>query len=267
MKIDDSFCKRIAIARTALGLTQSQLADIVGIVRRQIAAYEAGDSKPRDKVLRNLAAALGTSTEWLSTGNGRGPDVNHIKRTVTVREIPVLSWGMAMTLLDNDTSPAHGTPSIKDYIPAPSISISENAFAIEISGDSMASSGSVSFPDGTVVIFEPYEEAFSGDFVFCKFDDDFATFKQLVQDQGQKFLRSLNPAYPLIPIKDVEIKGIAIHSQTSLSRAYPIDAGDPELSTCKSSTLLASKDYDSRLSSLEDKIDQILKTINNKKPA
>ncbi|WP_277971747.1 LexA family protein [Pantoea agglomerans] len=265
MKIDNSFYKRIAIARTALGLTQSQLADMVGIVRRQIAAYEAGDSKPRDKVLQNLAAALGTSMEWLSTGNGQGPDVNHIKRTVTVREIPVLSWGMAMTLLDYDASPAHGAPSIKDYIPAPSTSISENAFAIEISGDSMACSGPVSFPDGTVVIFEPYEEAFNGDFVFCKFDDDFATFKQLVQDQGQKFLRSLNPAYPLISIKNVLVKGVAVHSQTSLSRAYPIDIGHPDISACKSSTSLVSQDYDSRLSSLENKLDKILEAMNNNK--
>ena len=43
MQIDDSFSNRIAIARNALGLTQAQLADMVGIVRRQIAAYEAGD--------------------------------------------------------------------------------------------------------------------------------------------------------------------------------------------------------------------------------
>ncbi|MEI4896930.1 helix-turn-helix transcriptional regulator, partial [Klebsiella pneumoniae] len=76
---DDSFPNRVSIARTALGLTQDELAQKVGVVRRQIAAYEGGEAKPRINALQNLAAALGTTTSWLTSGVGDGPDVSNVK--------------------------------------------------------------------------------------------------------------------------------------------------------------------------------------------
>lgn len=40
MKFDEDFPKRVASARAQLGITQTQLAEMVGVVQRQIAAYE-----------------------------------------------------------------------------------------------------------------------------------------------------------------------------------------------------------------------------------
>lgn len=210
MIIDDSFYKRIAIARTALGITQGKLADMVGIGRRQVASYEGGNSKPRDTVLQNLAAALGTSTEWLAQGIGKGPDVSSIKRTVTVQEIPVYSNASSLwldPLID-------GEPSVTDFIQSP-IRDREDLFALRINGDSMASNGPFSFPEDTIVTFDPNKEVKHGDFVLCALDSaNEATFKQLVIDQQQKYLKALNPAYPLIPFgKGATIIGVAVHSQ------------------------------------------------------
>lgn len=210
MIIDDSFYKRIAIARTALGITQGKLADMVGIGRRQVASYEGGNSKPRDTVLQNLAAALGTSTEWLAQGIGKGPDVSSIKRTVTVQEIPVYSNASSLWL----DPLINGEPSVIDFIQSP-IRDGEDLFALIINGDSMASSGPFSFPEGTIVTFDPNKEAKHGDFVLCGLDgDSIATFKQLVFDQQQKYLKSLNSAYPIIPFeKNAKVIGVAVHSQ------------------------------------------------------
>lgn len=210
MIIDDSFYKRIAIARTAVGITQGKLADMVGIGRRQVASYEGGNSKPRDTVLQNLAAALGTSTEWLAQGIGKGPDVSSIKRTVTVQEIPVYSNASSLwldPLID-------GEPSVTDFIQSP-IRDREDLFALRINGDSMSSSGPFSFPEGTIVTFDPNKEVKHGDFVLCALDGaNEATFKQLLIDQQQKYLKALNPAYPLIPFgKGSTIIGVAVHSQ------------------------------------------------------
>lgn len=210
MNIDDSFYKRIAIARSSLGITQGKLADMVGIGRRQVASYEGGNSKPRDAVLQNLAAALGTSTEWLAQGIGKGPDVSNIKRMVTVQEIPVYANAPSLwldPLID-------GEPSVTDFIQSP-IRDGEGLFAMRINGDSMTSNGPFSFPEGTIITFDPNQEAKHGDFVLCGLEGaSVATFKQLVFDQQQKYLKALNPAYPLIPFdKNATVIGVAVHSQ------------------------------------------------------
>ncbi|ELY4847912.1 helix-turn-helix domain-containing protein [Cronobacter sakazakii] len=215
MKFDDSFPGRVAIARTALGMTQDELASKVGVVRRQIAAYEGGEAKPRINALQNLAAALGTTTEWLTQGKGNGPDVSSVKRTVTVREIPVLTHVQArFESLDELLK----TAAIKDFIPAPP-EANEYCFAVEINGDSMSSGEGISFPPGTIVTFDSSLEAVSGDFVMCVLNDDSeAAFKQLILDQRQIYLKPLNPLYPMFQPDFIEVVGVAIHSQFRIKR-------------------------------------------------
>lgn len=50
---------RIAALRLAAGLTQQQLADIVGVKRLCVARWESGASVPNGKNLLSLADALG----------------------------------------------------------------------------------------------------------------------------------------------------------------------------------------------------------------
>ncbi|MEJ5176971.1 helix-turn-helix domain-containing protein [Erwinia sp. MYb416] len=118
MNFDSSFPKRVATARQAIGMTQAELAKAVGVVQRQIAAYEGAEARPREKVLVNLAAALGTSVAWLTTGQGEGPNTSHIKRTVTVREVPLLTYAQAMGG-DFDFDDFYENASASDFIPAP----------------------------------------------------------------------------------------------------------------------------------------------------
>lgn len=59
------------------------------------------------------------------------------------------------------------------------------------------------FPEGAVIIVDPRIEARNGDYVVVRFQDsDEATFKRLVVDGPNKFLRALNPVYPPIPVTD-----------------------------------------------------------------
>lgn len=215
MNFDESFPRRVSMARNSLGLTQTELAKRVGIVSRQIAAYEGGEARPRDKALQNLAAALGTTTEWLATGKGSGPDVSGVKRTVTLREIPVLSHVQAkFETLDELLK----TASVKDFIPAPP-GANENCFAIQVEGNSMSSANGISFPPGSIVTFDSSLPADSGDFVLChspEFPE--AMFKQLIVDQGKTYLKSLNPDYPMISSGPIEFIGVAIHSQMRIHK-------------------------------------------------
>ncbi|EFO2087220.1 helix-turn-helix domain-containing protein [Escherichia coli] len=268
MKFDDSFPKRISIARAAMGLTQGQLADKVGIVRRQIAAYEAGDSKPRDAVLRNLAATLGTTTEWLAIGVGEGPDVSSIQRTVTVREIPVFSH-LSNSYPKGGKFPSDITPI--DFIPAP-LCAGNNAFALVVTGHSMTSSSGISFPDGYTVCFDPDIQAKPGDFVLCCNGFE-TTFKQLIRDQGHFYLKPLNPAYPMLEISDdMEIIAVAIHAQIDLLKTPLHSIRDSENTLDEAEDFIAENARTEKellylkLKEIEEKLNFLLDSRDNKKP-
>ncbi|MDL4861416.1 S24 family peptidase [Halomonas elongata] len=94
------------------------------------------------------------------------------------------------------------------------------AFWLEVQGDSMtAPPGSQpSIPEGALVLFDTGIEAVPGKLVAALLDDcNEATFKQLIEDGGRRYLRALNPAYPLIPINgNCRILGVAVEAKTRL---------------------------------------------------
>src|ERR1039457_4360797 len=69
------FPVRVVELRKEKGLTQQHLAERVGGHVQQLKRYEAGASQPTLDVIRNLAMALGVSSDQLLFGKDeRGPD-------------------------------------------------------------------------------------------------------------------------------------------------------------------------------------------------
>ena len=62
------FKERLKKIRTEKGLSQSKLADIVGVHVTNISRYERGENKPTTEVLVNLANALSVSADFLMNG-------------------------------------------------------------------------------------------------------------------------------------------------------------------------------------------------------
>ncbi len=58
--------EKIKEARAFMNLSQSKLAEEVGVTTRSIQAYELGEKKPRLRVLLSLARALNVSSKYLS---------------------------------------------------------------------------------------------------------------------------------------------------------------------------------------------------------
>ncbi|WP_109400243.1 XRE family transcriptional regulator [Proteus sp. TJ1640] len=214
MRIDDNFKSRVSLARRSANLTQGELAVKIGVVRRQVAAYEAGDSKPRQQVLINIASALGTTAEWLAMGIGDSPDFSKIKTTITVPEIPIYTQIQASFLKSNKAK-----ISPVGFIPAPK-GANENSFALELRGDSMVSDSSISFCDGMIITFDTELNAENGSFVLVDSTDNLgATFRRLNVDQGKKYLTPLNNIYPSYELNSsMEVIGVAIHAQYDLSQ-------------------------------------------------
>lgn len=61
--------------RNVLGLSQSKLAEIVGVTQRQIARYEAGEQQPVLGVAAAIANALGVSLSELAGEESPHPDL------------------------------------------------------------------------------------------------------------------------------------------------------------------------------------------------
>jgi len=79
---------------------------------------------------------------------------------------------------------------------------SKNTFALRVKGDSMTNPYSApSIPEGYIIIVDPNQQPENGDLVIARLDDSMeATFKKLVIDGPKKYLKPLNPAYPVIEI-------------------------------------------------------------------
>jgi len=80
---------RLAAARDAAGLTQSGLAQRLGVRVRTLRDWENDVSEPRANRLQMLAALLGVSLRWLLTGVGLDvvpPDANVAKADPKLRD-------------------------------------------------------------------------------------------------------------------------------------------------------------------------------------
>ncbi len=73
--------------------------------------------------------------------------------------------------------------------------VKDHTYALRVAGDSMEPE----FPEGMILIVEPELDPQVGDFIIVRLDGD-VTFKQLVQDSGEWYLKPLNPRYPIRPL-------------------------------------------------------------------
>lgn len=66
--------QRLALARReADGMTQRELADLIGVTERSVAAYEAGDVIPY-RFMRQLESLLNRPASWILYGEEQGAE-------------------------------------------------------------------------------------------------------------------------------------------------------------------------------------------------
>lgn len=211
---------RIQNARKVAGLTQKELADMVGISQTAVHKLECGRSKSSRKTV-TIALTCGVDPVWLETGRGEMSITSHnalsaqtsSSRQIAENErkystsrssqsstpqnvsssgstkIPLLSWSEAGGRLDHSQENAefvHLGPQVNDH-----------AFALKVSGDSMETE----FSNGDIILIDPTLTPNNNSFVVVRLlGEDNATFKQLIMDGGRRYLKPLNPRYPIIEI-------------------------------------------------------------------
>ena len=188
-----SIAERVKARRKELGLTQYQLADLVGIAQTAIQRLEKGDTKnPRN--IEALARALQCTPEYLRFGISDNGNSNVAPGPTLKAAVPLISWVQAGAWSEISEIKAYDA---ERYL-CP-VNCSDLTFALKVQGVSMEPK----FYDGDLIFVDPEAECIHGSYVVARLDDNNeATFKQLIIESGQKFLKAANPNWPeqLIPI-------------------------------------------------------------------
>ena len=136
--------------------------------------------------LRGLVAGCYAAKAPLPAGDiTSAPTGNISPGSPVIKKIPVISWVRAGEWQDIDDQFHPGDAD--DWIHTTATS-HPNAFALVVRGDSMEPL----FLEGETIIVDPGREAINGSYVIAKNGDNEATFKQLVVDGPNVYLRPLN---------------------------------------------------------------------------
>ena len=161
---------------------------------------------------RAIAKALGVSLDWLVSGKGPDPTSNVTAGPDLRPTVPLISWVQAGNWdYCEEPLPPGGAD---EWVPSIQ-KVSANAFALRVRGDSMEPE----FSNGDVIIVDVARSPHHGSFVVVRLDDAHeATFKQLMIDGSQKFLKPLNARYPVIEINgNATMVGVVVEKRKTYS--------------------------------------------------
>ncbi|MCG9052374.1 XRE family transcriptional regulator [Laribacter hongkongensis] len=186
----------VRIARANAKLTQQQLADVLGCTKANVSAWENGRHEPSYMQMMSISALSNTPLPY---------DKNVAPGPFVGGEVPIISWvqaGNFESVVDNFQ------PGFAEETVTATVQVRRHTYALRVHGDSMEPD----FKEGDILIVEPEMEAVHGSYVIAKNGDNEATFKKLVQDGGDWYLKPLNPAYPMKSL-DGSIKIVGVVRQ------------------------------------------------------
>ncbi|MDF5166533.1 XRE family transcriptional regulator [Vibrio parahaemolyticus] len=206
------------------GITQSDLAELMGVAQGTIARYLNDRREPSLDTIAEMMKHVGLSHITLLPDGSVAPDdfanVKPIENQPETKGLfPLISSVQAGQWLE-----ACEPYDIRDaHMLATTEKASERSFWLTVNGDSMTAppGAPLSFPTGVRILVDPTVEAKDKSLVVAKLDDvNEATFKQLIYDAGQKFLNPLNPSFPKLPINgNCRIVGVVVDAKINVSIA------------------------------------------------
>lgn len=210
---------RIRNRRKELKQRQEDVALALGINRVAISQWERDETQPNGTNLFRLARVLSCPPEWILNGIG---EPNDMKLDNAEMGPPL----QGMVPLINSVQAGAWTTIKEMNIPFEQIefvrsvsAVSPHAFALRVVGDSMFNpSHPKSLSDGDIVTVDPNVQTINGSIVVALLEnEEQATIKMLVIEGTKRFLRPLNPQFPIINIEEnTRIIGVAVDKIKSL---------------------------------------------------
>lgn len=204
---------RVKAKRDEIGFTQNELAAKAGTTQQSIEQLESGKTK-RPRYLPELARALSVDPDYLLHGKSFG-NVSYVGDYKPGSRYPVLSKVQAGAWCE--AVEAYTLKDVGLWLESDA-HIQGDAFWLEVDGDSMTAPVGLSIPEGTFVLFDTGRDPANGNLVIAKLEDsNEATFKKLVIDGPNRYLKGLNPVWPLVHINgNCKIIGVAVETKLRL---------------------------------------------------
>lgn len=187
-----NFNERLIACREAAGLSQSELARRLSVSPQAVQKWESAQNVPRGKRLELLASILSTTVSHLMVGDLSG----NVEHGPSIKgRLPLISWVQAGEW--TEIADVFDASEAEDWLHCP-VAHSPRTFVLRVRGESMYDPrGKRSFKDGDLIFVDPERPAQHGSLVIAKLTDgQEATFKELVVEGDNNFLKALNPDWP-----------------------------------------------------------------------
>ncbi|BBI41489.1 XRE family transcriptional regulator [Pseudomonas syringae pv. actinidiae] len=189
-------------ARKAKKLSQEQLANQVDYDTGNLSRLERGLQSTTPEKLKRIMDVLGIELAQIGQGFDSPQDSGMSNVQVALqpnrgpKEYPLISWVSAGEWTESyDNHPDDAETWLASVENA-----GEHGFWLDVRGDSMTCAGNPSFPEGSRILVRPEAELISSKYYVVKLENGESTFKQYIEDAGNKYLRPLNPSYRTIEL-------------------------------------------------------------------
>lgn len=205
-----------------LGITQQDIADALDITQGAVGHYLNGRNALNLSAALTFARLLKVPVSDFSPVLANEVDsasIPKLDKNVTYDgpyepkgRYPMLSWVSAGHW--EEAMEPYSISEINEWYES-DVPIQGSGFWLRVEGDSMTAPTGPSIPEGHHVLVDTGREAKNGSLVVAKLiDANEATFKKLVIDGGQRYLKGLNPAWPMIPINgNCRIIGVVVEAK------------------------------------------------------
>lgn len=208
-RLKEIYAERKASARS-LGekLTQEGLAEACGWTGQSaVSQYLNGRIALNLDALIKLSRALNFDPKEVSerlAAHIETPAYNNAmlsEQPPLLYKYPVIDWEAAGNWARDEEPFGPGMEAI--YMESEYKALEGKAFWLKVKGDSMTSPVGQSVPDGAMILVATDINAKPDDLVVTKLPGSKeAIFKKLIEDGGKRYLKSLNPSFPLISLDD-----------------------------------------------------------------
>ncbi len=143
-----------------------------------------------DALAVKLETGMGKQPGWMDEPHELDSQHNIARGPIIHRQLPLINWVQAGNWTDIHASDE--PLEVLEYYPCP-IKCSPRSFVLRVQGSSMEPK----FNDGDLIFVDPDVEVTHGKFVVVRLNDsNQATFKQLIVENNQLFLKAVNPDWP-----------------------------------------------------------------------
>ncbi|MNE16080.1 putative HTH-type transcriptional regulator [compost metagenome] len=195
-----------------LNVTQEQLAERIGVSQGAVGHWLNKRREPKLEMMNQILAALDlahlrispmvqiaeSDASYSVEDGSTGSLSTQIPQHELYFRYPVTTWEAVAHLAEpGPLVYPSGRFEVTDY------QAKGPAFWLEVEGDAMTAPVGTSIPEGMLILVDPAVEAVVGKLVIAKCKGrSGATFRQLSEEGGQRYLRPLNPTYPKVVLSD-----------------------------------------------------------------